>query len=93
MPDGGRLTVSTEVRRQDDVAYVSARVADTGPGIPPEQREQIFESFFTTKPEGRGTGLGLAVTLDIVKNHEGTIEVDTAPGKGTVMIVNLPLGA
>jgi signal transduction histidine kinase len=91
MPDGGRLTVSTEVRRQDDVAYVSARVADTGPGIPLEQREQIFESFFTTKPEGKGTGLGLAVTLEIVKNHEGT--VDSAPGKGTVMIVNLPLSA
>jgi signal transduction histidine kinase len=92
MPDGGRLTVSTEVRRQDDVAYVSARVADTGTGIPPEHRGQIFESFFTTKPEGKGTGLGLAVTLDIVKNHEGTLEVESAPGKGTTMIVNLPLG-
>ena len=90
MPDGGRLTVSTEVRRHDDVTYLSARVSDTGIGIPAEHRARIFESFFTTKPEGKGTGLGLAVTLEIVKNHEGTIEVDSAPGKGTTMIVNLP---
>ena len=93
MPDGGRLTVSTEVRRHEAVSYVSARIADTGTGIPAEYREQIFESFFTTKPEGKGTGLGLAVTLDIIKNHEGTIEVESAPEKGTTMIVNLPLAS
>jgi signal transduction histidine kinase len=91
MPNGGRLVVSTEVRRQDDVTYVSAQVADTGTGIAAELRDQIFESFFTTKPEGKGTGLGLTITRDIVKNHEGTIEVDSAVGKGTTMIVNLPL--
>jgi signal transduction histidine kinase len=91
MPHGGRLTVSTDVRRHEEVAYLSARVADTGVGIPPEDRDKIFESFFTTKPEGKGTGLGLAVTLEIVKTHEGTIEVDSAVGKGTTMIVNLPL--
>ena len=92
MPRGGRLTLSTDVRRHEDVAYLSARVTDTGVGIPPENRDKIFESFFTTKPEGQGTGLGLAVTLEIVKNHEGTIEVESAVGKGTTMIVNLPLG-
>jgi signal transduction histidine kinase len=91
MPRGGRLTLSTDVRRHEDVAYLSARVTDTGVGIPPENRNKIFESFFTTKPEGQGTGLGLAVTLEIVKNHEGTIEVESAVGKGTTMIVNLPL--
>jgi signal transduction histidine kinase len=93
MSRGGRLTVRTEVRRQGDVACVVAHVTDTGTGIPEEHREKIFETFFTTKPEGKGTGLGLAVTRDIVKNHEGTIEVDSEPGKGTTMIVSLPLAA
>jgi signal transduction histidine kinase len=91
MPTGGQLIVSTAVRTHDGMSYVSAQVADTGTGIPPEHREQIFESFFTTKPEGKGTGLGLTITRDIVKNHEGTIELDSTLGKGTVMIVNLPL--
>jgi signal transduction histidine kinase len=93
MPDGGRLTISSDVRRHDDMTYLSARVSDTGIGIPAEHRERIFESFFTTKPEGKGTGLGLAVTLEIVKNHEGTLEVESIPGKGTTMIVNLPLAS
>jgi signal transduction histidine kinase len=75
------------------VTYVSAQVGDTGTGIAAEHRDQIFESFFTTKPEGKGTGLGLTITRDIVKNHEGTIEVDSTLGKGTTMIVNLPLAA
>jgi signal transduction histidine kinase len=92
MPEGGRLTLSTDVRRHEDLAYLSARVADTGIGIPPTHLDQIFESFFTTKPDGQGTGLGLAVTLGIIKKHEGTIQVESAIGKGTTMIVNLPLG-
>ena len=91
MPRGGRLLLSTEVRRHDDITYVSVQVADTGTGIAAEHCDQIFESFFTTKPEGKGTGLGLTITRDIVKNHEGTIQVDSAVGKGTTMIVNLPL--
>lgn len=90
MPKGGRLFVRTGVHRQDDVTYVSAQVADTGTGIAAEHRDQIFESFFTTKPEGQGTGLGLTITRDIVKNHEGTIEVESTVGKGTTMIVNFP---
>jgi signal transduction histidine kinase len=91
MPRGGRVTVSTEVRRHEEATYLSVRVSDTGVGIADEDRERVFESFFTTKPEGKGTGLGLAITLDIVRNHEGTIEIESAPGKGTTMIVNLPL--
>ena len=91
MPRGGRLLLSTEVRRHDDITYVSVQVADTGTGIAAEHCDQIFESFFTTKPEGKGTGLGLTITRDNVKNHEGTIQVDSAVGKGTTMIVNLPL--
>src|SRR5207245_9714998 len=60
MPRGGRLTLSTDVRRHEDVAYLSARVTDTGVGIPPENRDKIFEPFFTPQPEAQGTGLGLA---------------------------------
>ena len=91
MPAGGQLMVSTAVCRHDGMSYVSVQVADTGTGISPEHREQIFESFFTTKPEGEGTGLGLTITRDIVKNHEGTIELESTLGTGTTMTVNLPL--
>lgn len=91
MPAGGRLTLSTDVGRHEDLTYLSVRVADTGTGIPAEVLDRVFESFFTTKPEGQGTGLGLAVTLGIIKKHEGTIQVESTVGKGTTMIVNLPL--
>ena len=62
-------------------------VADTGPGIPEELRERIFDPFYTTKHEG--TGLGLAVTRDIITRHQGSIEVDSSPS-GTRMIIEFP---
>jgi signal transduction histidine kinase len=64
-------------------------VEDDGPGIPPEQLPKIFDLYFTTKADG--TGVGLAVTHQIVDAHHGSIEVDSLPGKGTRMIVSLPL--
>ncbi len=87
MPDGGRLAI--RLRCTVDQAYLS--VADTGPGIPPEDQERIFEPFFTTKPPGKGTGLGLAVSHGIIRDHGGRIEVHTGPGRGTEMTVSLPL--
>jgi signal transduction histidine kinase len=61
---------------------VEIRIRDNGPGIPPEVREKMFNPFFTTKPAGEGTGLGLSITHDIiVKQHSGSIEVDTQPGE------------
>jgi len=67
------------------------RVADNGEGIPPEVLPRIFDPFFTTKPEGKGVGLGLAVTYGIIQAHQGDIDVSSQPGKGTVFTINLPL--
>jgi PAS domain S-box-containing protein len=70
--------------------YVCLSVADTGVGIPKEIQDHIFEPFFTTKQVGMGTGLGLAIAYQIVKNHGGTIQFESEPGKGTVFRVYLP---
>jgi two-component system, NtrC family, sensor kinase len=70
---------------------VEIRIRDNGFGIPPEVREKMFNPFFTTKPAGEGTGLGLSITHDIiVKQHSGSIEVDTQPGEYTEIKVILP---
>ena len=67
------------------------RIRDNGGGIPPEVKEKIFNPFFTTKPAGEGTGLGLSLSHDIVvKQHGGSIEVDTQPGEFTEFKVILP---
>jgi signal transduction histidine kinase len=70
---------------------VEIRIRDNGTGIPPEVKEKIFNPFFTTKPAGEGTGLGLSISHDIiVKQHGGSIEVDTQPGKFTEIRIVLP---
>jgi two-component system NtrC family sensor kinase len=67
------------------------RIRDNGVGIPPEVKEKIFNPFFTTKPAGEGTGLGLSISHDIVvKQHGGTIDIDTKPGAFTEFIITLP---
>jgi CheY-like chemotaxis protein len=65
-------------------------ISDNGPGIPPELQSRIWDPFFTTKAEGEGTGLGLAMVHGIVTGYDGTIEVDSEPGSGTRFIVSLP---
>jgi two-component system NtrC family sensor kinase len=84
-----RLTIRTRFDAAD--ARVSLEVADTGPGIPPEVLGRIFEPFFTTKPMGQGTGLGLPLCQGIVEGHGGTLRVDSKVGKGTVLIIDLPM--
>jgi signal transduction histidine kinase len=70
---------------------VEIRVRDNGPGIPPENRNKIFQPFFTTKPTGQGTGLGLSISYDIItQQHRGTIEVDSQVDEFTEFIIRLP---
>jgi two-component system NtrC family sensor kinase len=86
MAGGGTLTVRTFL---DNERYANIVFSDTGCGIPPEDQEKIFEPFFTTKT--RGTGLGLAITKQIVEMHHGRIAIRSEMGKGTDVIVKLPL--
>ena len=65
-------------------------VTDTGPGMEPGVLARIFDPFFTTKPHG--TGLGLSVSYGIVRDHQGTLEVESAPGRGTTFTLALPVG-
>jgi len=88
MPRGGWLSVST---RFDEDGMVLVEVADTGSGIPSEHLSRIYDPFFTTKAIGRGTGLGLSITYGIVRDHQGSIQCDSAPGQGTKFILTLPL--
>lgn len=86
-PAGGEISVSTAV--QADCLLVT--ITDTGAGIPPEQLTRIFEPFYTTKLPGQGTGLGLSLCQRIVRQHGGSIRVDSQPGQGTTFTVALPL--
>lgn len=86
-PRGGQVVIRT---RAESVAVV-VEVQDNGCGIRPEHRSRLFEPFFTTKPVGQGTGLGLSVSFGIVRDHGGTIEVDSELGRGSTFRVRLPL--
>ncbi|HEY1793265.1 MAG TPA: response regulator [Opitutaceae bacterium] len=101
MAKGGHLTITASLDPKgarpngQDLAprgdYACIAVRDTGGGIPAAILPRIFEPFFTTKDEGRGTGLGLATAKDIVKRHDGWIDVETSVGAGTTFRIHLPL--
>jgi signal transduction histidine kinase len=90
-PPGGRVEVAT--RALPDRGEVLVEVGDTGPGISPADQEQIFEPFFSTKQAGRGTGLGLFISAQIVREHKGRVEVESEEGRGSRFRVFLPTGA
>jgi signal transduction histidine kinase/ActR/RegA family two-component response regulator len=101
MPDGGELSIATSdssldeayCQQQPDAVpgkYVVLIMSDTGSGMTDEVKEHLFEPFFTTKPKEKGTGLGLATIYGAVKQHRGSIEVISEPGKGTTFKVFFP---
>jgi signal transduction histidine kinase len=85
MEFGGRLRMAVE----NGLETCTVRIQDTGPGIPLELRDKIFQLYYTTKV--RGTGIGLAMTFRAVQLHGGTIEVEGEAGRGTTFRVTLPL--
>jgi signal transduction histidine kinase len=87
-PPGGRIEVTTVAL--PDQGEVEIAVSDTGRGIPAVDKKQIFEPFFSTKESGRGTGLGLFITAEIVREHKGRIEVESEEGRGSTFRVVLP---
>lgn len=83
---GGRLDVDLEA----SASTVTLRVQDSGPGIPPEKLEMIFQPFYSTKLNRGGTGLGLSISYDIVRRHGGDLRVESRPGEGACFLVELP---
>jgi signal transduction histidine kinase len=88
MSNGGTLTISGEIDEAADL--ISLAVADTGCGIHPQDLPRIFEPFYSTKTEGKGSGLGLAMVYGIIREHHGDVEVESEPGKGSTFRIKLP---
>ncbi|MFM1769373.1 MAG: hypothetical protein RJA22_1902 [Verrucomicrobiota bacterium] len=102
MPEGGRVTLTTDTGSfapgsggrgggAPGRTFVRCRIQDAGPGVDPEQQARFFSPFYTTKPAGRGTGLGLAMVRDAVEAEDGWLELASAPEAGTVVSVCLPM--
>ena len=94
MPEGGRLTITTRVKRptraRKEPAQVLIAFTDTGLGMNAEQRKRAFSSLLETT-KARGTGLGLAIVARVVETHRGAVRVDSQPGRGTTFTITLPV--
>lgn len=89
------ICICTAVEALTEISQKNVKViiGDNGPGIPKETQQKMFEPFFTTKSIGKGTGLGLAISYQIIAKHNGKIEVNSEPGKGTEFVITLPVTA
>ena len=87
--NGYEPTVSVSTKKNNGKVEIS--VADNGNGIPQKILDKIFQPFFTTKPTGQGTGLGLSLAYDIIKAHGGELKVETKEGEGSEFIIQLPV--
>ena len=90
MPQGGDLKLTVD---KDASGGIRMEIADTGVGIAAEDLPHLFEPFFTTKKEGKGVGLGLSVVYGILERHEGTVSVQSEPGRGTSFTLTFPPAA
>ncbi len=89
LPGGkGRIILETGYRTDRDAVWIVCR--DSDQGIPPDRLKDIFKPFFTTKEVGKGTGLGLYISHEIIQRHGGSISAQSVPGEGTTMTVTLP---
>jgi signal transduction histidine kinase len=86
---GYEPTVEVSTKKEGNKVFVS--VKDNGNGIPKKILDKIFQPFFTTKPTGQGTGLGLSLSYDIVKAHGGELKVETKEGVGSEFVSQLPI--
>jgi two-component system, NtrC family, sensor kinase len=87
--DGYEPTVSVHTKKINGEVEIS--VSDNGNGIPEKVMDKVFQPFFTTKPTGQGTGLGLSLSYDIIKAHHGKIKINNSPGEGAEFIITLPV--
>jgi two-component system NtrC family sensor kinase len=87
--DDYQPTVSISTKKNSHT--IELTVSDNGNGIPEKIKDKIFNPFFTTKPTGQGTGLGLSLSYDIIKAHGGEIKVETKEGEGSTFIIKLPV--
>ncbi len=90
MPNGGVLKIATSLA-ENESRFVVITVSDTGCGMPPDVIARAFDPFFTTKPTGKGTGLGLSQVYGIIRQAGGEVLIDSKVGKGTTVILRLPV--
>ena len=87
----GKENAEVDITIRKDAKYAYVEIQDNGKGMSEETKNKIFNPFFTTKPVGQGTGLGLSIIYKVIKNHQGTIDVQSEVGKGTKFTIKIPL--